>query len=188
MTKESDEILSKEQWIDKNPNVIAICKKRDDYVKKTRDLENTVSQGLYKIKTLMVGVDVLQDKVWDLEGTFPKKQEKLLRTATTEESESWFFTHRQNVDTMKGLAIDKAREIVKAQDELNRLEAAPPWKEYWEVREEAGKEYDLEQAAIKEGALSDDYMLNNNDDAYEKHDHLVKEEEEDLCDERGRPL
>jgi len=185
MTKESDEILSKEQWIDKYPNVIAVCKKRDDYVKKTRDLENTVSQGLYKIKTLMVGVDVLQDKVWDLEGTFPKKQEKFLENTTTEDSESWFWTHKQNVDTMKGLAIDKAREIVKAQDELTKLEGNPPWKEYWEVREGAGRIYDLEQAtkrkvqeaAIKEGALSDDYMLNNNDDAYEKHDHLVKEED-----------
>ena len=176
MTKESDEILSKEQWIDKHPKVIAACKKRDDYEENTSHHKNTVSQGLYKIRTLMVGVDVLQDKMWDLEGTFPKKQEKFLRTATTEDSQTWFFTHRQNVDTLKDLAIDKARQIVKAQDELNRLEAKPPWKAYFKAREEAGEEYDREQAAIKEGALSDDYMLNNNDDAYEKHDHLVKED------------
>ena len=149
MTESSDQILAREQWVDKHPKVIKANEMRDKYTSETRELENSITQGLDKIKTLMVGVDVLQDKVWDLEGNFPKKQEKFLRNATTSDSECWFWTHQSNVDSLKELAIAKCEEVFESKKSLEKLEANPPWKKFWEMRQAAEEEYNKTQLKVE---------------------------------------
>ena len=165
MTESFDQISAREQWVDKHPKVIKAKEMRDKHTSDTRELENSITQGLDKIKSLMVGVDVLQDKVWDLEGNFPKKQEKFLRKATNSDSESWFWTHTSNVNSLKELAVAKCEEVFEAKKSLEKLESNPPWKKFWEMRQAAEEEYNKTQ-------LKDDYS----------------KDIEDLCDETGRPL
>jgi len=149
MTESFDQTSAREQWVNKHPKVIKAKEMRDKHTSDTRELEASITHGLDKIKNLMVGVDVLQDKVWDLEGNFPKKQEKFLRNATNSDSESWFWTHKSNVDSLKELAIAKCEEVFEAKKSLEKLEANPPWKKFWEVFHSAEEEYNKTQLKVE---------------------------------------
>ncbi len=141
MTESPEQTSAREEWVSKHPKVIEAEKNRNKYASDMKELEKSIMQGLHKIKTLMIGVDVLQDKLWDLEGTFPKKQEKFLRKTTTSDSDCWFFTHKSNLDSLKELAVAKCEEVFEAKKSLEKLEANPPYNKTWKIRQAAKEEY-----------------------------------------------
>ena len=138
----------KEIWIDQHPKVVAITKAKTKYSEDISELERTITAGLFAIQRLMIASDVLTEKMYDLEATFPSKHEKFLRKATGSDSEGWFYTHKANVELVKDLAISKCQEVLDAKKTLEKLEGKPPWAKYWEIRQEAEKEYEQLQSTI----------------------------------------
>tara|TARA_R100000458_G_C8240137_1_gene219447 strand:- start:583 stop:1050 length:468 start_codon:yes stop_codon:yes gene_type:complete len=146
MALSSEEILAKESWIEKHPKILDMNKVRDKYQENERSLKDEISKDLHAIRRLMFAYDLCLHKQWDTESTFPDKHEKFLRKITTDDSETWFWTWEQNVKDIEELATSKAIKVAENKKALEKLLANPPYKKFWEIRENVGKEYDQLQS------------------------------------------
>jgi hypothetical protein len=141
--------LTQDEWVAKHPKMIEQDQLRDKFNQDKRDLEREVTGGLYSIQRYMTGHETLMEKVCDLQREVSEDIEKELIEHTTNGSESWYFTHQANSNEFKNLALIKCAQVLEAKAKLDKLLENPPWKNFWEIKQQLEKEYQESQTKIK---------------------------------------
>jgi len=104
-----------EEWNAFTQKLLAIRKEINSLGYEQRRLMN-------KVTDLDLVDDLLLDKMGDLEGPIPEKQEKQLRKMTGMDSECWFYKYDRCKDVINEVRVAKCLEVSSIQSKINLLE------------------------------------------------------------------
>ena len=138
-------------WIDQWPGVKELDERHTQALETRKDAQRKCKYATYQIQHLMVGVDVLRERVYETEMVWNDETDLQYKEITGDCLESWHDLHQANADNLHDQAIEKCFEVVKLKKDWDekKLTCTNLWNELTALRQTAREAWDKEQEEKK---------------------------------------
>ena len=138
-------------WIDQWPGVKELDERHTQSVQTRNDAQRECRYKTYEIQHLMVGVDLLREKVYETEAIWDDESDLQYKEITGDCLESWRDVHQGNADNLHDQAIEKCFEVVKLKNDWDekKLTSSNLWNELTALRQTAREAWDKHQKEKK---------------------------------------
>ena len=138
-------------WIDQWPGVKELDERHTQSVQTRNDAQRECRYKTYEIQHLMVGVDLLREKVYETEAIWDNESDLQYKDITGDCLECWRDVHQGNADNLHDQAIEKCFEVVKLKKDWDekKLTSSNLWSELTTLRQKAREAWDKHQKEKK---------------------------------------